>query len=114
MDLCQIIEDAKCCSAKMAAAYVKAVSVGEDTEVMYYELVEMRARIKSLKRFDPKPSKPAAVNTGEFILDDTTNKLSLKSKTIALDPSVNCLAQDDICKIIQQISLVCDDCSCNC
>lgn len=51
MDLCKEIQAAKCCVVKMADAYVKAATYGDDTKEMLDELILFNGYIKTLERY---------------------------------------------------------------
>lgn len=85
MDICQNIEDAKCCVAKFSDVYVKARTFGTATMDMLYELLLLNSYIRALQRYD----------------------CSCKSCD-------TCLTKDEVCFILNQISLKCESFTCGC
>jgi hypothetical protein len=120
MELCCVIDQAKCCVATLGAAYFDAYNVGENTQAQLYELLLLRAYIKTLCNYDedpkalwPRKVKPFPKN----LLANGNIPLSLTSECVEvpLDPdSVNCLCREDIRFITEQLNLVCASCLCNC
>lgn len=84
MDICQEIEDAKCCVAEYAAAYVTASTFGNNTDDMFYELLLLNAYIDALTR----------------------------KECGSCDES--CLTDDEKCFILNQIALKCESFKCGC
>ena len=121
MSLSKKICDAKCCVVSLADAYVKASTFGNNTEAMFEELMLMNNYIKALQRYECNPSKLVHVNTeltfGSSLLTIDNKILSLKSCYVDknIDPdTVNCLTKDEVCFILEQISLRCESCACGC
>lgn len=121
MDICEAIEEAKCCSANLAHKYVKAFSVGDDNEELFWNLLRVNAYIRTLER-----------NKGEFkryakkvsldgqqisfsMLKRKNNLLILEASdelvcvTEKIDP---CLSDSEISSIIEKIKLLCSSCNC--
>lgn len=121
MNLKSKIDNAKYCVGQLSSKYVKAVTYGVDTEDLFNSLVLMYGYIKALENYDCHPTKKVNVTTfltyNDFLLTDNDKSLSLGStcEVIDLDPAeVNCLTQDEVCVILEQIHLLCDACSCGC
>lgn len=119
MDFCKALNNAKGCAANMASQYVTAVSCGEDTDDMFYTLMLLNGYVRTLERYEHNPTAIKVFNFAEkgVFLSDKGKILSLActSEKVCLNPdSVNCLKQHDVCFILEQISLLCDDCPCDC
>ena len=119
LDLCRAISDAKCCSAKLAGAYVGAANTGENTDDALYELLLLNGWIKVLERYEQNPTVPLTTifTDGNLVLVDNDKLLSFAchSETVCLDAdSVNCLKKSDVCFMLEQISKLCDNCKCDC
>lgn len=85
MDICDKIEEAKCCVGNFSNAYVKARTFGDATDDMLYELILLNAYVEALERY----------NCG-------------------CDSCDKCLTEEEVCFILVQISLKCDTFACNC
>jgi hypothetical protein len=119
MDFCETLNSAKCCAANMADAYVAAVSVGEDTDDKFYTLMLLNGYIRTLERYNHNPTAikiTQFANDGVFLSDNgKILSLACTSEKVCLDPDhVNCLKRSDICFILEQVSLLCENCSCDC
>ena len=115
------INDSKCCVVDIAHAYVKAKTYGDDTPVMLEELILLNGYVKTLERYDHDPKKKVHVvdvySLDGVVLSDGDNILSLGKHCSyeCVDPEeVNCLTRDEICSILEQISLKCENCQCGC
>lgn len=120
-ELCNIISNAKCCSAKLAAEYVEKVTYGEDSAQIRYEWLELNTYIKTLERYDAEPTKTVyegtELNNGDQALYNDGKRLyfDLCPKVIELCPcAVNCIKKDELCSIIEKINLRCGNCGCDC
>lgn len=118
--LCEKISDAKCCIVDTAEKYVKNVSKGNYIESDFFELILLNGYINSLERYDDSETK-ILLQTIE--LNHNQNTLLCNGKKLILNNSckvdvnpddVNCLCKDQICFILEQLSLKCDSCNCNC
>lgn len=121
MSLCSKIQDAKTCVSKFAERYVKAVTFGVDTDDLFYELMLLVGYVESLERYECNPTRNLTTRNlltyEDFLLTDNNKILSLGDtcETVCLDPDeVNCLSKDEVCFILEQISLKCESCSCGC
>lgn len=120
MGFCKEITNAKCCIVSIAEAYVKASTIGANTEGMLNELLLLNSYVEALCRYDCDPKRKVEKTifiTNNGILLSANNKiLSLKScYTECVDPDeVNCLTEEEVCFILQQIRLRCDSCECGC
>lgn len=86
MDICQKIENAKCCVGKFSNVYVKACTFGTSTMEMFYELILLNSYIRALQRYE----------CGCSSCDD------------------QCLTKDEVCFILNQIALKCESFACGC
>jgi hypothetical protein len=84
MSLCEKIKSAKCCVVDIAGAYVRASTMGENTTALLSELLLVNAYIEALERYGCECSKN------------------------------NCLSEQEVCFILEQISLLCESCECGC
>lgn len=103
MCICDKIEEAKCCTVNIAEAYVKASTFGNNTEAMLNELLLMNSYTEALCRYECEHKE----NNDKIINKKITADCE---KTISL----NCLAEQNICFILEQIRLQCGSCECGC
>lgn len=118
-DLCTVISNAKCCAARMGAKYVDMLTYGEVTEEFRYKWLDLQTYINALERYDQQPQKKEWVGT-ELYDGDTALELNGKQLHINVHcrkvkgcPCNNCVGQDELCDIIEQVKLICGDCGCN-
>lgn len=121
MDICEAIQEAKCCSANLAHKYVKAFSTGDDNEELFYNLLAVNSYIRTLERNKTeykRYAKKVSVEGQEIsfsMLKRKNNLLILEASdelicvTEKIDP---CLPDSDIRSIIEKIKLLCSSCNC--
>lgn len=105
MCICENISSAKCCAVTVAEAYVKAWSLGVNTEAMFNELMQVNNYIEALCNYScecEKENDQKIIN--KKVLPDCEKRISLK----------NCLTENEVCNILEQIRLQCDSCECGC
>lgn len=123
MDVCQLIEKAKCCFSAMGDKYATELSMGMATNEMFYDMLRMDGYISILSRYEQFPQEkvdipiPSSVSLSSLVSNN--NLLSLKTKSgkvcVDIDPDeVNCLTVLDIGCIEEQIMMMCELCKCNC
>lgn len=119
-DIDCFLDDAKCCSAKMAAKYLNNFQHGEDQNHVFNELVLLRGYIKSLDRYcgTPEPEEKITFQTlpdGRKIFIPIDGKLVplTKKTTREVDvDEVNCLTVREVEKIKEGVSKICNNCNC--
>jgi hypothetical protein len=124
MKLNAIICEAKCCSAELGRKHAKALSVGEDTPNTFYDLLRINAYIRTLERNKVKHEvkkgvKPITSGSVSFdALEKKDSFLTLPNKEVVVCTKTEirpCLSDDEICKIVEEIKLLCSTCqNCNC
>lgn len=120
-DFCEILKEAKCCSVNMAAKWVNEANHGNEDQELFFNYLALNSYIRALCRYDNSPKVKAltydSLVYGQEVLSDGNNLLILNSAIAdeCVDPdSVNCLTEDQICKIIEKIKFLCSTCNCNC
>lgn len=116
MSLCNKIADAKCCVVDIAATYVDMVTFGNDTEAMLTELKLLNGYIKTLERYNTNHekvlNKTKALTINGIAITNDGKQLLIKG--CYTENVVNCLKESDVCFILEQISLSCENCKCGC
>lgn len=119
-DLCAKICDAKCCVVDMAAVYVDMVTFGNDTPDMLVELQLFNGYIKTLDRYKTDDTirieKTKILTIDGMKLTDDDRQITSRECSIEhvdLD-KINCITENDVCFILEQIELVCETCKCGC
>lgn len=115
------LKHAQCCILKYASNYVSKVSRGEGSEQELNTLILMDGYLNALERYvaDPQPcvDKFGYLKNGSSFITFKGKALYLSGKKhkVAVAPNCfNCLTEDQVNKIFEQISTVCGSCSCNC
>ncbi len=121
MDLCDKISSAKCCVVSIAEAYVNACTFGNNTDHMRDEYLLMNSYIDALENYDTRNriavKKNLQLTDGNFLLADGDKILSLGNSWVEEEvcaDDINCLTKDDLCRILEQISISCESCICGC
>lgn len=122
MNLCSIIEEAKCCSANMAHKWVKLATFGNKEDEFYYDYLRLNSYIRTLERnqVEYKEIKvPINIQKVDFSsLRKQNNTLTLDSTQVQFEcvkiEIRPCLSDDEISKIVEEIRLLCSSCNCNC
>lgn len=106
IDVCCIIAEAKCCSARFAAQYVDAYTTGTDeaAQEAMFKVQTLNGFIKTLYRHQKQK---------ELFFDKKEKCVPLGTRTWIRYHGV-CLQGDDLLKIIESIKLLCVNCNCNC
>lgn len=108
------------CLVDEVVKWIDKLNHGENTEIDDIKLIAMFEVIQTLCNYDFHPTrkvKTRSVIVPECdILNFSTNSLILyKTTCIELDPEqVNCLKPEELCPMIEQLSIMCENCNCNC
>lgn len=119
MNLCSVIDKAKRCAGKITARYAVERTFGNRNEALFYDMLRINAYIRTLERNQVstrqiKSKKPLEGSTVDFSsLKKQNNVLILPTRceiictTLEVSP---CLSDSEICKIMEQVTLLCSNC----
>ena len=121
----EIISEAKCCAGKLAHDYARAATFGNTDDELSFNFMRLNAYIRTLERNKTKHShkkeivyeNPKTVSLNS--LQKKNNLLYLKQKQerkviTRCEEITPCLTDDEIRSIVEEIKLLCSNCSCNC
>ncbi len=120
MNINQKICDFQNCFVTELNKWIDKLNHGENSLDDDFKILTMFTLIDTLMTYDFHPTRKVKVRTVLVpecdILKFNPNSLILyKTKCIDLDPEmVNCLKKEDLCGIIEQLSIICENCNCNC
>jgi hypothetical protein len=121
MNLESRINNAKCCVAEYAQKYVRKKTYGEDTEEDFSTLSLLNGYVEALSRYDCDSYKKVVVSAvaseGGVVLTDGDAFIQIDE--VCVDRSLflndtNCLSEIQVCSILEQVQLMCNNCNCNC
>lgn len=99
--VCDALERAKCCAVALANSYVEAATFGEDKDIDYDTLDLLIQLIDMADGYD----------FGSHVAN-SNNLLSLTGNRLPAD--TNCLSEDQLSSLLEQITIICNNCNCNC
>lgn len=115
------LSKAQCCALEYSNKYVKAVSHGEGTDQMFNTLMLLDSYLNTLERYSSSPwvcvdHTGYMKHSGSFLsFNGKALYLSGANRTIFVEPDcLNCVTEEEVNKIFEQISVLCGGCSCNC
>lgn len=114
------VSKAKCCVADRAMKYIIALNYGEVREDQWLYVDWIVNIIESLERYQADPDQCVGerklLSEAGIVLADSNKFLSLgcSGEKICNADSVNCLSESDVRRLLEQLSLFCNDCNCNC
>jgi hypothetical protein len=115
------LSKAQCCALAYSNKYVVAMSHGEATDQMFNTLMLLDAYLSALERYNSEPwvcvdHTGYIKYSGSFLsFKGKALYLSGASRSIFVEPDCcNCVTEEEVNKIFEQISVVCGGCSCNC
>lgn len=120
MNLNQKICDFNNCFVDYVNKWASALNHGENTDEQETHILLMNSIIETLECYDFHPKRKVRTRSVIVpecdILNFNTNSLILyKTTCIDLDPDkVNCLTAEELCPLIEKMSIICENCNCNC
>jgi hypothetical protein len=108
------------CLVDYLSGWIDKLNFGENNETEDLKLLSMYQLYSALANYDFHPKKKvqvASVIVSESdILNFDCKSLNLyKTKCIEIDPEeANCLSPDEICQLREQLSILCENCNCDC
>lgn len=123
MDLCEIIEEAKLCSANMAHKWAKAAAFGNADDDFFLTYLNLNSLIRTLERNKKKvvyEKEKIPVGSQEITFSMLKKKnsfltLELKDQYVCVKKTIDpCLTDYEVMKVIEHVKLICSSCSCNC
>jgi hypothetical protein len=112
---------AQCCALAYSSKYVTAMSHGEATDQMYNTLMLIDSYLNVLECYNANPyvcvdHTGYMKHSGSFLsFNGKALYLSGAKRSIFVEPDkFNCVTEEEVNKIFEQISVLCGGCSCNC
>lgn len=120
MNINSTICKARVCFVDEVVKWIDKLNHGENSEEDDFKILAMHEIICTLESYDFHPTKK--VKTRHVVVPECgilnleANSLILyKTTCVELDPAqVNCLKPEQLCPIIEQLSIICENCNCNC
>lgn len=107
------IEDAKCCVVSIAALYVNSVTFGNNSEDQFIELCLLNGYIEALERYDEHVNEHKHLH--EILLSNGNKLVSLcEDNNCLCNTKIDCLSQEQVCFMLNQISMICSNSICGC
>lgn len=121
VDICEIIKDAECCAAKMAHKYSIVKSFGNEDDELFNSLMLINAYIRTLKRNVPEtytekiPIPIESTDLSSLKRQNNVLILDIEQKYECVEKKTEvCLTDDEICRMYEEIKVICSLCNCNC
>jgi hypothetical protein len=117
----EIICEAKCCSTEYAAKFAEDKTFGRDTDNSDYFMLMMY--IDVLQRNTPSFIKlkakvttcPKKISFSSLKKENNKLFLDIREAVKCVDVKLDaCLSDAELCKIIEEIKVLCNQCECNC
>ena len=118
MDICAEIDKAKTCAAKMAYKYSIKATYGNIKEEDFYKILLLNNYIKTLERNIPETEevrevvKVDKIDFSALIRQNNTLILETQEQYTCVEVK-KCLSEDEICKIVEYIDILCLNSNCN-
>jgi len=121
MTICDYINRFKCCAGNYAAKVANDAIYGNETPESYFRMLSMSAMIRTLER---QVTGTRTIKVKNSINGQLVDVSSLKSdgNVLYLDSVKTykclttdirpCLSEQEICAIIEKLSLMCAECNC--
>jgi hypothetical protein len=115
------LSKAQCCALAYSSKYVTAMSRGEATDQMFNTLMLLDAYLNTLEGYHANPNicvdhTGYMKHSGSFLsFNGKALYLSGAKRLLFVEPDCfNCVTEDEVNRIFEQISVLCGGCSCNC